>query len=149
MNADSFADLLTCEEVSNRQFQRTPGCKDVTCSSGYGKCRSPSMFAWSVLRSLEHLMVVDDEAMYISRGTKEILTVENTIFEGWSLESLCLPSFGATNSLVTKIDTTLTNIFALPFVAGPASSISAVYTALDIAFKTSNAIKEPLSVNPL
>ena len=149
LNDDSFADLLTCDEVSNRQFQRTPGCKDVTCSSGYGKCRSPSMFAWSVLRSLEHLMVVDDEAMYISRGTEEISTVENTIFEGWSLESLCLPSFGATNSLVTEVDTTLTNIFALPFVAGPASSISAVYTALDIAFKTSNAIKEPLSGNPL
>ena len=147
LNDNSFADLLSCEEVSNRQFQRTPGCKDVTCSSGYERSRSPSMFIWSLLRSLEHLLVVDEGATYVSRDIEQISTVDSITFERWNLESLRLPSFGATNSLVANIDTTLTNIFALPFVAGPASSISAVYTALDIAFKTSNVIADPLPVN--
>ena len=43
---------------------------------------------------------------------------------------------------MVNVDTTLTNTFALPFVAGPASSISAVYTALDIAFRTNQVISD-------
>ena len=46
------------------------------------------------------------------------------------ISELKLPSFAATNSLVLKIDTTLTNIFSTPLVPGPASSYSAIYTAL-------------------
>ena len=41
-----------------------------------------------------------------------------------------LPSFAATNSLALNIDTTLTNIFSTPLIPGPASSYSAIYTAL-------------------
>ena len=43
---------------------------------------------------------------------------------------LCLPSFNATNSLISDVDTTLTNIFATPLIPGSASSYSAIYSAL-------------------
>ena len=38
------------------------------------------------------------------------------------IESLVLPSFGATNSIVSDSDTTLASIFTLPLVPGAASS---------------------------
>ena len=46
------------------------------------------------------------------------------------LSNLKLPYFAITNSLVLNIDTTLTNIFSTPLIPGPASSYSAIYTAL-------------------
>ena len=46
------------------------------------------------------------------------------------LENLCIPSFSATNSVLSDVDTSLTNIFNTPLVPGPASSYSAIYTAL-------------------
>ena len=46
------------------------------------------------------------------------------------LSNLKLPSFAATNSLVLNIDKTLTNVFSTPLIPGPASSYSAIYTAL-------------------
>ena len=134
----SFAELLPCEEPSNRTFKRTSGCKDVTCSAGFSKSRSPSLSTWSFLRSLEHLLVIDEKATYLKPALNGVVS------ERWNLESLCIPSFGATNSLVSVIDTTLTNIFVLPFVAGPATSTSAVYTALDIADKTNTVTQNSL-----
>ena len=50
-----------------------------------------------------------------------------------SFKDLCLPSFSGTNSIITDVDCTITNIFALPFIAGPASSTSAIYTSLVVA----------------
>ena len=50
----------------------------------------------------------------------------------WNLDSLMLLSFSAINSLVLTIDRTLTNIFPPLFVAGPASSSSIVFRALDV-----------------
>ena len=47
-----------------------------------------------------------------------------------AFEELVLPSFGATNSLVSDTDITITNIFTTPLVPGPASSWSALFTAL-------------------
>ena len=44
------------------------------------------------------------------------------------------------------MDTTLTNIFPLPFVAGPASCTSAVFTALDVAHKI-NVVTATNSLN--
>ena len=43
-----------------------------------------------------------------------------------------LLSFSATNQLVVTMNRTLTNIVPLPFVAGPANSASAVFTALHV-----------------
>lgn len=51
----------------------------------------------------------------------------------WNLDFLMLLSFSAINSLVLTIDRTLTNIFPPPFVAGPASSSSTEFRALDVA----------------
>ena len=45
------------------------------------------------------------------------------------LENLCIPSLGATNSVLSDVDT-LTNIFNTPLVPGLASSYSAIYIAL-------------------
>ena len=46
------------------------------------------------------------------------------------------------------MDTTLTNIFPLPFVAGPASSTSAVFTVLDIAHRTSSVTSRNFVADP-
>ena len=43
---------------------------------------------------------------------------------------LVLPSFAALNSLVRDIDLSITNVFTIPLIPGPASSYSAIYTAL-------------------
>ena len=47
-----------------------------------------------------------------------------------ALQCLSLPSFGATNSLLSNVDNTITNVFTTPLIPGPASSYSAIYTAL-------------------
>ena len=47
-----------------------------------------------------------------------------------AFKELVLPSFGATNSLVTDTDITVTNIFTTPLVNGPASSWSSLFTAI-------------------
>ena len=259
LKENNFADLLPCDEPSNRQFRRTQGCLNVTPSSGYTKSRSKTLLVWLCLRSMEHLLVEDEAATYISieidimqsstvpaaaesepleHNTMADVSIETDIVlsnilpvaaegdpvvndatandlseidivqsnippataeseplehntmvdvsietdfvlsnilsvaaEGepveataddlseidnvqsniqpataesepqtqtlrWNLDCLKLPSFSATNSLVYTVDTTLTNIFPLPFVAGPASSTSAVFTSLDIAHRT-------------
>ena len=43
---------------------------------------------------------------------------------------LVLPSSAALNSLVRDIDLSITNVFTIPLIPGPASSYSAIYTAL-------------------
>ena len=43
-----------------------------------------------------------------------------------------LLSFSDTNQLVVTMNRTLTNIFPLPFGAGPANCTSAVFTALHV-----------------
>ena len=48
-----------------------------------------------------------------------------------------LPSFSATNSLVCNADLTRTNIYSTPLIPGPASSYSAIYTALIRAYNIS------------
>ena len=142
---NSFGELLPCEEPSNRQFKRSDGCLNVTCAAGYVACRSATIPVWKSLRSFEHLLLKDETATYVSNHLNDTLAAphpENESEEqvpSWNLDSLILPSLSATNSLVVTVDQTLTNIFPLPFVAGPASSTSAVFTALDIAHRTSAA----------
>ena len=46
------------------------------------------------------------------------------------LKNFCIPSFSATDSVLSDADTSLANIFNTPLVPGPASSYSAIYTAL-------------------
>ena len=46
------------------------------------------------------------------------------------LENLCIPSFSATDSVLSDVDKSLNNIFNTPLVPDPASSYSAIYTAL-------------------
>lgn len=142
LNDNNFGEILPCNEPSNKSFKRTPGCEDASCSLDYEVNRSKSMFFWKLLRSFEHLLVLDESATYISEDIQvesaNIMGTEHK--EQWNINSLVLPSFGATNSLLVDMDMTLTNIFTLPFVAGPASSTSAVYTSLDIAYRTSNTI---------
>ena len=47
------------------------------------------------------------------------------------IETLNIPPFAATNSLVQKdLNTTLTDVYKTPLIPGPASSYSAIYTAL-------------------
>ena len=47
------------------------------------------------------------------------------------IETLNIPAFAATNSLVQKdLNTTLTDVYKTPLIPGPASSYSAIYTAL-------------------
>ena len=48
----------------------------------------------------------------------------------FNIDKLKFPSFNARNSLVSDLDTRITNIFSTPLVPGPASSFSAIYTAL-------------------
>ena len=69
LNDNSFADILPCEE-----FKRTPGCRDVICSTGYKKSRSSSIPTWSFLRSLEHLLVDDEEANYVLSDIQEMIS---------------------------------------------------------------------------
>ena len=138
---NSFGELLPCEEPSNRQFSRSNGCVDVTCSTGYEACRSATIPVWKCLRSFEHLLVKDETATYVSSRLSDKIVAPTSESDqpapSWNLDSLILPSLSATNSMVVSVDQTLTSIFPLPFVAGPASSTSAVFTALEIAHKTS------------
>ena len=47
------------------------------------------------------------------------------------LKSIEIPPFAATNSLVQKhLNSTLTEVYKTPLIPGPASSYSAIYTAL-------------------
>ena len=140
LQENNFADLLPCEETSNKQFKRTDGCLNVTCSSGYKKSRSSSLFTWISMRSFEYLLTCDEDVSFISDHIKNTIasaeeTIENT--SRWTLDNLRLPSFAASNSLVIDQEISLTNIFSLPFIAGPASSISAVYTGLVTADRVS------------
>ena len=48
----------------------------------------------------------------------------------FNIDKLKFPSFSAMNSLVSDVDTRITNIFSTSVVPGPASSFSAIYTAL-------------------
>ena len=110
---------------------RTVGCKNAACSAGYVKSRRPTLFTWQCLRSFEHLFSIDATAKYISDQFKSNVTSRVTFYETlnvWDLISIRLPSYSAINSLVVDVDVTRTNVFSFPFVAGPASSISAVYT---------------------
>ena len=59
-----------------------------------------------------------------------------------------LSTFSATDPLVPTMDRTLTNNFQLPFIAGPSSLISAVFTAFDVAHKMNvTTVKNSLSVS--
>ena len=59
-----------------------------------------------------------------------------------------LPSFSATDSLVSTMDRTLTNNFQLHFIAGQSSLISAVFTTLDVAHKMNvTTVKNSLCVS--
>ena len=101
------------------------------------------------MRSFEYLLINDNAASFISDKIKKAIGYSEGEMEstsGWTLDTLCLPSFAATNSLVANQEISLTNIFSLPFVAGPASSISAVYTALDTAHRVGKiASSSPVS----
>lgn len=67
--------------------------------------------------------------------------------QGCNLNSLMLPFFSATNSLVVTMDRTLNTVFPLPFVAGPASSTSAAFTVLAVAHKVNvSTTKSSLSI---
>ena len=75
----------------------------------YVKNRSESLFSWKLLRSFEHLLAVDEEATYVSKDIQETSSAKIIITEhaeSWTVDSLVLPSFAATNSLVTDMDTT-------------------------------------------
>ena len=142
LDGNTFGDLLPCNAPTNRQFQRTVGCKNVACSTGYVKSRSPTLFTWQCLRSFEHLFSIDATATYISDQFKSNVAscvTFNETLNVWDLNSIRLPSYSATNSLVVDVDVTRANVFSFPFVAGPASSISAVYTSIDMAHKIGEA----------
>ena len=129
---------LTLDENTNRQFQGIVGCKNVH----YVMSRSPTLFTWQCLRNFEHLFSIGATATYISdqfiSNVASCVTTNETL-NVWDLNSICLPSYSATNSLVVDVDVTRTNVFSFLFVAGPASSISAVYTAIDMAHKIGEA----------
>ena len=55
----------------------------------------------------------------------------------FNIAKLKFPSFNAMNSFVSDVDTRITNIFSKPLVPGPASSFSAIYTALKQSQKIS------------
>ena len=69
LKENSFADILPCDEPSNHQFRRSEGCKNVSYSSGYIKSRSTSLFVWQCFQSLEHLLINNEVATYISDDT--------------------------------------------------------------------------------
>ena len=139
LDENTFGDLLPCDAPTNGQFQRTVGCKNIACSAGYVKSRSPTLFTWQCLRRFEHLFSIDAITTYISDQFKSnvasCVTVNETL-NVCDLNSIRLPSYSA---LVVDVDVTRTNVFLFPFVAGPASSISAVYTSIDMAHKIGEA----------
>ena len=104
---------------------------------------------WQCFWSLEHLLVKDEVVTYVSDdiNTKFPPDIHEDKSQHWNLNSLILPSFSATNSLVVTMDRMLTNIFPLPFVARPAISMSAVFTALDVVHKVNvTTAKSSLSI---
>ena len=64
----------------------------------------------------------------------------------WNLGSQMLSSFSATDSLVPTLNRTLRNNFQLPFIAGPSSLISALFTA-PITVKSSFSVKSSIRRN--
>lgn len=66
----------------------------------------------------------------------------------WNLGSQMLSSFSATDSLVATLNRTLRNNFQLPFIAGPSSLTSALFTALDVVHKMNvTTVKSSFSVS--
>ena len=101
LDDSKFGELLPCDKPTNRQFKRTPGCTDASCSLDYVENRSQSFFFWKFLRSFEHLLVVDEEATYVSKDIQELTStkiISSEHAESWTADSLMLPSFAASKS---------------------------------------------------
>ena len=123
LDDNEFNDLLPYSKPSISKFQRSPGSTDAQLPAS--TIDSEQNFTpWLSFRSYEHMLVKDDEQ---NNDEGDHVLLKNKVND---ISELKLPSFAATNSLVLKIDTTLTNIFSTPLVPGPASSYSAIYTAL-------------------
>ena len=68
-------------------------------------------------------------------NTKFLPDIHKDESQRWNLGYLMLPSLSTTNSLVLTMNITLTNIFPRSSVAVAASSIFAIFTALNLAHK--------------
>ena len=75
-------------------------------------------------RSYEQLLIRNSE------NSEEKDAQATSTLRKKGLSDLKRPSFAVTNSLVLDIDTTLTNSHSALLIPGPASSYSAIYTAL-------------------
>ena len=116
-------------------FLRAPGCENACIDDQ--RVKSKILRPWLHLRSFERLIVdTGPDGNNDENETCESATVENysktSVFDVLQKKypRYSFPSFLATNSLTASVDTTLTNIFATPLIPGPASSYSAIYTAL-------------------
>ena len=117
-----FNDLLPHSKPPWSQFQRSPGSIDASLPVSILDSEQNFM-PWLCFRSYEQLLVKNSE-------NNEETDAQATSARKKGLSDLKLPSFAATNSLVLDIDTTLTNIHSTLLISGPASSYSAIYTAL-------------------
>ena len=154
---NTFGLLLPHEKPVKNMFKRTKGSSEFQVKNVY--LRGDNIRHWLLVRSLEYLfrnnasIVIgnffeQDEIMEVSCNNEEPNTelhdpvldfdVDNEKGESNMPDTSeisvyhdpLLPSFAALNSLIKDIDLGIANIFAIPLIPGPASSYSAIYTAL-------------------
>ena len=133
---NSFHELIPCNKPSKTKFTRTPGCNAFSVSQvsdnkrGIWRC-------WVTIRCFERLFLRENIDVWCGDQTPEQQIDDGHQSEqrdvkkfSEAFEKIVLPSFGATNSLLSNTDTTTTNIFSTPLVPGPPSSWDALLTSL-------------------
>ena len=120
LDENTFNDLLPYTKPPISQFQRSQATIDAHLPVNITDDEQ-NFVPWLCFRSYEQVL---------ARNSKEGTSQASNEMKINSVSNLKLPSFAATNSLAMNIDTTLTNIFSTPLIPDPASSYSAIYTAL-------------------
>ena len=63
---NSFAEILPCDELSNREFRWTERCKNVSCFSSFVKSCSTMLLVWQFCWSLEYLLLKNEAVTCVS-----------------------------------------------------------------------------------
>ena len=133
---NSFDELSPYNKSSKTKFTRTAGCS-VFPSSQILDNKKGNWRHWLTVPCFERLFLRENVERWCSNQPhQQQLDDAHSCLQGETkqftdaFKELVLPSFGATDSLVTDTNITVTNIFTTPVVPGPASSWSALFTAM-------------------
>ena len=148
---NSFGVILPHDKPVKGMSKRTEGASDFNVRSV--NIKGETTQHWLFIRSLE-ILLCDNSAsfthyqqeehkpychtaqcnIHVQESDVEMEQDSNVsmpeLNEDNRYHDLVLSSFAALNSLVRDIDLSITNVFTIPLIPGPASSYRAIYTAL-------------------